>query len=344
MINAKIMIVEDNNIVALDLKKRLENLNYKVTNIFARGEDALESVDRSQPDVIIMDIKLKGELDGITTTELISRKYDIPVIFFTAYTSEKLLSRAKLTRPYSYIVKPFNDRELSCNIEIALYNHKLKMKLEETEQWLQNVLMSVGDAIIVADSESRIRLINDVAEKITGYDKEESIGQKINQVFHIVDEEMHNNLGDPVQKVFKHGKIIGYPQPILMITKDNKQIPIEFNASPVRNERKEIVGAVLAFNDITMRRNREREKDELISKLVASKEEINELRGMIPICANCKRVRDDKGYWESVEKYISDHSKIQFTHGICPECMAKLYPYVDDEESGDTKIKHDNSS
>jgi signal transduction histidine kinase/AmiR/NasT family two-component response regulator len=129
--NKKILIVEDELLVAEDIAFRLKSLGYKITDMVISGEDALSSIEKENPDLILMDIMLKGELDGIQTHEIINKKYSIPLVYLTSYSDEKTFSRAKLTQPFGYIIKPFDERELHTVIEVAIYKHSMEMRLED---------------------------------------------------------------------------------------------------------------------------------------------------------------------------------------------------------------------
>jgi signal transduction histidine kinase len=120
MVKAKILVVEDQRIVAKDIAKRLENLGYAVVDSITSGEEAIEKVAQTTPDLVLMDIRLKGEMDGIEAAEKIRDDFDIPVIYLTAYADENTLQRAKITEPFGYIVKPFDEKDLHTAIEIAL--------------------------------------------------------------------------------------------------------------------------------------------------------------------------------------------------------------------------------
>ncbi|MUG93407.1 response regulator [Scytonema sp. UIC 10036] len=120
MANAKILIVEDERIVAKDIAKRLQNLGYVVVAAVSSGEEAIEKAAETRPDLVLMDIRLKGKIDGIKASEHIRTEFNIPVIFLTAYADEKTLQRAKVTEPFGYIIKPFDERELYAAIEVAL--------------------------------------------------------------------------------------------------------------------------------------------------------------------------------------------------------------------------------
>lgn len=177
----KILVVEDEAVVAIEIQDKLNCLGYNVAGISFSGEDAIKKTEELRPDLVLMDINLGEGIDGIETAGRIQARFNIPVIYLTAYTDEETLQKAKLTKPYGYIIKPFNDRELHIIIEIALYKHK-------------------------AEAELKI------------------------------------------------------------------------------------------------------------------------LRGILPICVSCKKIRDDKGYWEQIESYIRNHSEAEFSHSLCHDCAKKLYP------------------
>jgi len=126
----KILIVEDELLVAEDISFRLKSLGYQITDIVISGQEAIDSVKKEIPDLILMDIMLKGDLDGIQTHEIINKSYNIPLVYLTSYSDEKTFSRAKLTQPFGYIIKPFEERELHTAIEVAIYKHSMEMQLE----------------------------------------------------------------------------------------------------------------------------------------------------------------------------------------------------------------------
>lgn len=126
MEDIKILVVEDESIIALNIKKKLKSFGYTVPAIVSTAEDAIKMTEITFPDLILMDVMLKGEMDGVRAIEEIRKKFDIPVIYLTAYSDDEVLERAKLTQPYGYIVKPFKANDLRTNIEIALYRHKME--------------------------------------------------------------------------------------------------------------------------------------------------------------------------------------------------------------------------
>lgn len=197
----KILIVEDEGIVAMELKSELEAMRY-AADTFGSGEEAMENIELSRPDLVLMDIRLPGKMDGTEIADWLRERHDIPVIYLTAHTDEGTIEKAKATAPYSYIVKPFDMKELHIAIELALYRHKI-----------------------------------------------------------------------------------------------------------------------------------EKEKEQLASELKDALAKVKQLSGLLPICSYCKKIKDDKGYWEQVETYITKHSEALFSHGICPACAEKAF-----KEFGELKM------
>lgn len=140
MANKRIMVVEDENIVAQDIQSTLEGLGYDVTCVVSTGEDAIKMASEVNPDLILMDIMLKGNIDGVDAAEQIRNRFSLPVVYLTAYTDENTLKRAKITEPYAYILKPFEPRELHVNIEMAIYKHKMEEKVRRHNEELEELV------------------------------------------------------------------------------------------------------------------------------------------------------------------------------------------------------------
>ena len=126
---ANILVVEDESIVGLDIQSRLQQLGYDVLEVVASGEDALAQIEALKPDLVLMDIMLEGEMDGIQAADVVRGRFDIPVVFLTAYSDESTLERAKTTAPYGYVLKPFKDRELYTTIEMGFCKHQAEKEL-----------------------------------------------------------------------------------------------------------------------------------------------------------------------------------------------------------------------
>ena len=191
---ARILVVEDEAITAADLQDRLEALGYSIAGWATSGEEAIELARSEQPDLTLMDIMLKGGMTGIEAARVVRSELGVPVIFLTANSNDAVLNLAKASEPFAYLLKPFEERQLRTNIEMALY--KIKM---------------------------------------------------------------------------------------------------------------------------------EREREQLIRDLQDALARVKSLSGLLPICASCKKIRDDQGYWTQLEVYIRDHSEAEFSHGVCPDCGLRLY-------------------
>ena len=161
----KIFVVEDESIVSLEIQSRIKHLGYIVSGTAASGDEAIRKVIDLKPDLILMDIRIKGEIDGIETAAEIKKIYDVPIIFLTAYADPVTIQRAKITDPFGYIIKPFEERELHISIEIALYKDHTQKLIREKDKWLTAILRSVGDAVIATDTQGKIKFINHVAER-----------------------------------------------------------------------------------------------------------------------------------------------------------------------------------
>jgi len=178
MAPARILIVEDEAIVATDIQSTLKALGYDVPAIAFSGEEALKKVEEIQPDLILMDIVLKGEMDGIEAAQQIRERFGIPVVYLTAYADSIILKRAKITEPFGYLLKPFEDRELHSTIEMALYKQQSEKALQDSKEFSSSLLNHAPNPIIVINPDTSVQYVNPALEKITGFSSEEIIGRK----------------------------------------------------------------------------------------------------------------------------------------------------------------------
>jgi two-component system, response regulator PdtaR len=164
-----VFIVEDELIAAEDIRQTLEKLGYTVTGIARSGESALAFLAASRPDIVLMDIHLAGSLDGIDTSARIHALYTIPVIFLTAHADENTLARAKVTGPYGYVLKPFDERELHTAIEMGLYKHRMEALAKENERTIRVLANAIPDAVMLLDYDRQIIALNDAMARRLGY-------------------------------------------------------------------------------------------------------------------------------------------------------------------------------
>lgn len=248
---AKVLVVEDELIIAKGIEKRLMAMGYEVTASVASGEEALAKVRETLPDIIMMDIHLQGSMDGVETAEKIRSFADIPIIYLTAYADPDSLARAKLTDPFGYIVKPFQDNTLRSAIEMGVYKHRMEGRLKSSEQWLRTILRCVGDAVIVTDAEGIITFMNPVAEALTGWERTEAMGGRLIDVFKIRGEEPAETTERIVHRVIHGGASINLLGRNYLLCKDGKEIPVDAKATPFTGVQGENMGLVLAFSDIS---------------------------------------------------------------------------------------------
>jgi len=173
---SRVFIVEDEVLVARDIKSRLEKLGYQVIGTAARGDDAVTRVLGERPDLILMDINLKGDMDGIEAADRIRAEADLPIIFCTAYSNDETLARAKVTVPYGYVLKPFDNRELEITIEIALHKHQMEVALKAAGVRLEATLQNLDDGVLTVDQAGVILLANPMAVQLLGLSKEVLMG------------------------------------------------------------------------------------------------------------------------------------------------------------------------
>lgn len=244
----RILIVEDENIVAKDLEFTLKDLGYAISGVVDSGEEAVKRAKDDRPDLVLMDIMLRGGMDGIEAAEKIRSGFNVPVIYVTAHSDRELIERAKLTEPFGYLLKPFNERELHSTMEMALYKHKIEREVRESEEWLSSTLRSAGDAVIATDMENRVVFMNPVAEALTGWKAEDASEKPLGEVFRAVSEETGEDVERDVAEAFREGKVVSMSG-CIMTARDGSQIQISDVAAPIRDDENNVIGMVRMFRD-----------------------------------------------------------------------------------------------
>lgn len=280
MIHANILIVEDENIVAKDIETRLKKFGYHVFGPVPTGEEAIKKITEESPDLVLMDIRLKGKMDGVETAQFIHQNFNIPIIYITANADEKTLERAKVTDPFGYIIKPFKEKELKTTIEITLNKYQMERKLKQSEQWLATILKSIGDGVITSDAIGTITFMNPVAEELTGWKQQDAFGKEATEIFKITHGDTHALTEHPILQALRQGVTVELPERTLLISKNGVEIPIDDSAAPIKDDKGNIMGAVLVFRDITERQRAQAVQQKQIEqeRLVAQLEKLNELK------------------------------------------------------------------
>ena len=250
MAEKRILIVEDEIITAEDIRESLQDMGYMVLGIVSSGEEAIKKVEEDIPDLVLMDIMLRGEMDGIAAAKQIRSVFNIPVVYLTAYSDKIILERAKITEPFGYILKPFDERELQINIEIALYKHKMERELKESEQWLAAILRNLGEAVIATDEKGIIKFMNPFAEALTSWKREDSLGKPLTTVFNVINEGTDEKIENPIMKAIREDIFYGLADNTLLITKEGLKIPVDIIGSTIKNDKNCVIGIALIFSDI----------------------------------------------------------------------------------------------
>ncbi len=275
MAKARILVVEDEALVARDLVNTVKSFGYEVTDLVQNGEAVVQSVEKNLPDLAIMDIVLKGSVDGIEAAAILWEKYYIPVVYITSFADDLTFERAKLTEPFGYLIKPYEERELELTIEIALYKARIQRLLKEREEWLATILKGINDGIIVTDDKGKITFINPSAQTITGWKEPEAIEQPLDRVF---------NLKEKID--YEPGTMLSNLEEVSLITKTGLEIPVELSLAPLTEEKSQLAGLVIVFRDVTARQQAERELQESWAKLQRT------LKGTIQAISTTIEMRD----------------------------------------------------
>lgn len=226
----KILIVEDEGIVALDLQDQLQFMGYQVVGIADTAKDALRMAAKESPDLVLMDIVIKGERDGIDIARQLHDLFAIPVVFLTAYADENTLARAKLSHPYGYIIKPFNGKMIHSNIEMALHRHEVDQALIKC---YSTTLSRIGDAVISFDHNGKVRYLNAMAEALTGWKANEAVQQPLSDVFVLIDVQNSDNPPiNPLTLLVSH-QMFSNPSGFELHSKFGTTIPIGFSIIPL---------------------------------------------------------------------------------------------------------------
>jgi len=254
MTNTKILIAEDERIIALDIKSILERRGFEIIGILSTGEDVIRGVEEYHPDIVLMDIILEGPIDGITAADEIRKRYGIPVIFLTAHSDEKTLNRAKEAQPYGYILKPINENELYSAIVTSLYKYEFEKELKHEHKFFLSIAEASPLPITLVDHEGKIIFANKQAEKIFGLRRDEIKSRSYNSPeWHITDFDGNpypdNQL--PFELIMKTGEPVANIRHA--IETDAGRILLSINGSPIIDDSGNVEMAVLVVEDITER-------------------------------------------------------------------------------------------
>jgi PAS domain S-box-containing protein len=310
MEKAKILIVEDEAIIAMELESQLQSLGYEVTSIVDTGDDAIKKAEIDKPDLILMDIRIKGEMDGIEAAEIIRNKFGIPVIFSTAYLDHERIERAKITMPFGYVLKPIQERDLRVTLEMALYVAKIDAERKRVEDELarqkaelQTIFDSVPALVFYKDKNDKFVNVNERFAGSFGLSKEEIIGKTASELSPVADK---SYLEDDLLVINAGKPKIGITEPF------ETQEGIRWAQTdkiPYRNEKGEIVGIIGFAIDITERKHAE-------ETIKESEKQYKELADLLP---QVIFEMDEKGILTFVNQFayeMFEYTEEEFKKGL----------------------------
>ncbi len=311
MAGKKILIVEDETVEALDIKKMLESFDYDVPSVVLNGATAVETAKKIRPDLILMDIVLKGELDGINAAKKI-KELNIPVIFLTAHSDDEAVERAKKTEPYGYLVKPYDPLDLKNTVEFALYKHSMDEKLKKSEKKYRNIIENLQDAYLRADNNGTIIMASPSAATMFKYSSpEEMIGQSVLNVYSEPDT---RNL--MLEQLKKHSKLEGYE--FEGLRKDGTTFWLSMNSQPYHESNK-VMGVESFLRDITEPKESEK-KIEKLYRLYATLSQINQA---------VVRINDQESFYKIICNVCIEFGKFKMAWiGSVDETTGKVTPVV----------------
>jgi len=243
----RVLIVEDERVVATHVQRSLQDAGYEVIGIAANVAEATRLVSSATPDVALVDIRLRGGGEGFEIAEWLRVDNDVPVVYMTAHTDDDTLQRAARTGAYGYVVKPFTIGEVKSALQVALYKHGMDQHLAERERWFSTTLRAIADGVVACDSEQRVTFMNAAAERMLGYAETKALGLSMGEVL--------GQGGAPVEPV-SLALVKGAPAPFFLENErgaNGAPLFVEGTVAPITHAER-VLGAVLVLHDVTEQR------------------------------------------------------------------------------------------
>jgi len=357
----KILIVDDSPESFELVEQILKKEGYENIQTASSANQAFEVVNRFPPDLVLLDIVMP-EMNGFEFCELFhehTETMNIPVIMMSGSfrDSNEALQQAFNAGAVDFITKPIRVLEMLARVKSALSlkwaddsirqelakQNLLNERLQNALSFIDSIIETSLCSIVITDSSGCITRVNNAYLEMLGYEREEILGKYMVELAPqepgtyetiveekiILTDEHFSKTRKMIEVLLEEGKVPAYEG--FTMRKDGKVVFTLENNVLIYNDKKEAVAAVSILQDVTESKKKEAEREGLITELQEAIKKVKALSGLLPICSSCKKIRDDKGYWNQIDSYIRTHSEAEFSHSICPDCAKKLYPeYVDD--------------
>ena len=238
----RILIVENEGLVGCDMATTLGKLGYVVVAICASGEEALERLEEFRPDLVLMDVHLAGQLDGIDTARELQRRSRVAIVYVTACADLDTVARARQTHPHGYLLKPFNHDELRLAVEVAAQRHFEENERQRREHSYFEAFQSLADGVIAADLSGGVVFMNPSAARATGWNAQEAVGRSLHEVFRI-----YQNTGEPAEILSAEAATQTAERTVYLTTLAGERIPIQDRTAPLRDAQGHLTGLIILF-------------------------------------------------------------------------------------------------
>ena len=246
----QILIVEDERLIAHSIQRSLISAGYEVSGISSSALGAISILENHHTDMVLMDIRIQGDLDGVDTARLIGDRFRLPVIYLTAHADEPTLKRAKVTAPFGYLMKPVNYGQLQSSIEVALHKHKLEKQLEEHRALLASILKSISEAVIVTGPDGRVSFMNEAAERITEWEQSEAAGSEIAEIAPLTSP--NGTMESLIRQALAEKQTVHLPREAQLSSRHGREMPVEGHISLITTGER-TAGSVVTLQDATLR-------------------------------------------------------------------------------------------
>jgi two-component system, cell cycle sensor histidine kinase and response regulator CckA len=248
-----VLVVEDDSTLAEDLALALARMGYGVAARAASVEECMLAAEQHRPDVVLMDIGLQGELDGIDAARMLRERFDTPVVFLSGHADDKTMSRARDAGALGYLLKPFRWNELKSAVEVAIFRHQLERQLRDRERWLATTLRALGDAAIAIDAHGMVTFMNAAAEDLLGVREADARGRALAGLIHLINESTREPIENPLLQAFDEGEPSRLPHKTALVAR-GRELPVNYTVAPIDDGHGRLAGAVAVVEDLTEQR------------------------------------------------------------------------------------------